>query len=390
MFSVEELDVEGKKVLVRVDFNVPLSEGKVADDKRIRAAMPTIRYLLEKKAAVILMSHLGKPKGKYAKELSMNQVVSAVEKVLGQKICFSDDCIGEETEKDAEELKPGDVLLLENLRFHEEEKENAPEFAKSLASLADFYVNDAFGTCHRKHASVYGVAEHLPSAAGKLVEKELEELGKLNDPEKPFMAVMGGKKVSDKITVIKALLRKVDKLLIGGAMANTFLKALGKDIGKSVFEEDKLELARELLKDDKIIIPADVVCAEEVEEGAETKEVDVDSIPAEMMCLDIGEKTIDIFRKELEKAKTVFWNGTMGVAEIGAFKKGTAEVAKFLAEMDADVVTGGGDTAAAVDDLGLGDKMTWVSTGGGAALKFLEGEELPAISALEKSYEKFK
>ncbi len=390
MFSVEDLDVRNKKVLVRVDFNVPLSEGKVADDKRIKAAMPTIKYLLEKKAAVILMSHLGKPKGEPVKELSMKQLIVPLEKVLGQQIFFSDDCIGEDTERFAEKLKPGEVLLLENLRFHKEEKENAAGFAKKLASLADYYVNDAFGTCHREHASVHAVTRYLPSAAGKLVGKELEELGKLKNPEKPFIAVMGGKKVSDKITVIDALLKKVDKLLIGGAMANTFLKAQGKDIGKSVFEEDKVELAKDLLSDEKVTVPVDVVCADKVEDGAETKEAEVDSIPSDMMCLDIGDNTIEIFRKELEKAKTVFWNGTMGVAEIDSFKKGTAEIAKCLAELDAAVVTGGGDTAAAVDDLDLEDNMTWVSTGGGASLKFLEGKKLPAISALEESYEKFK
>lgn len=392
--TVKDLDVKGKKVLVRVDFNVPLSKeekGKIADDARIRAAIPTINYLSENGAKVILMSHLGRPKGEANPEFSLKPVADYLANEYKDKFTFipSDLVVDEKVKEEVNKLEDGQIALLENTRYRKEETKNGEDFAKELASLADLYVNDAFGTSHRAHASNVGVASILPSAVGFLIEKEIEVMGKaLEDPDHPFVSILGGAKVSDKIGVIENLITKVDTILIGGGMAYTFLKAQGKEIGKSLLEEDKMDLSLELIEKAKangveILLPVDVVIADKIEAGVATEIVDIDNIPVDKEALDIGPKTAKLFADKIKEAKTVVWNGPMGVFEIKEFSNGTNEVAKALAESDAVTIVGGGDSALAIEMAGLKDKITHVSTGGGASLEFLEGKELPGITAIE-------
>ncbi len=392
--TVKDLDVKGKKVLVRVDFNVPLSKeekGKIADDARIKAAIPTINYLSENGAKVILMSHLGRPKGEANPEFALKPVADYLENVYGDKFKFlpSPVVVDEKVKEEVNKLADGQIALLENTRFRKEETKNGEDFAKELASLADLYVNDAFGTSHRAHASNVGVASILPSAVGFLIEKEIEVMGKaLEAPDHPFVSILGGAKVSDKIGVIENLITKVDTILIGGGMAYTFLKAMGKEIGKSLLEEDKMDLSLELIEKAKangveILLPVDVVIADKIEAGVATEIVDIDNIPVDKEALDIGPKTAKLFADKIKEAKTVVWNGPMGVFEIKEFSNGTNEVAKALAESDAVTIVGGGDSALAIEMAGLKDKITHVSTGGGASLEFLEGKDLPGITAIE-------
>lgn len=387
--TIEDIDVEGKKVLVRVDFNVPLDEkGNITDDTRIRAALPTINYLIERGAIVILVSHLGRPKGKVQERLRMDPIAQRLAELLDKEVIKTDDCIGDEPKQAIEDMREGDVLLLENVRFYPGEEANDPEFSKQLAELADVYVNDAFGTAHRAHASTVGVAEFLPAVSGFLMKKELEYLGKaLENPERPFVSILGGAKVSDKIGVIKNLLTKVNYLLIGGGMAFTFLKAKGLEIGRSLLEEDKLSLAGELIKEAedkgvKLLLPVDVVVAPELKPDAPYKRVKVEEIPPDWMGVDIGKETVKEFSNIIKQAKTVVWNGPMGVFEMKPFTAGTKGIASALAESGAVTIIGGGDSAAAVEQLGYADKMTHISTGGGASLEFLEGRELPGVKAL--------
>jgi len=387
--TVSDLDMAGKRVLVRVDFNVPLQDGEVADDTRIRAALPTIEYLRRQGARVILVSHLGRPKGKVVEELRMAPVARRLSQLLGTEVKTVPACVGPEVEAAAAQLKDGEVLLLENIRFYPGEEKNDPEFAKQLAAIADAYVNDAFGTAHRAHASTVGVAQLLPAAAGFLMQKELEYLGRaLENPERPFLAILGGAKVSDKIGVIRNLLPKVDAIAIGGGMAYTFLKAQGYEVGKSIVDEERLELAKELMAEAKqrgvtFLLPVDVVVADKFAPDAARKVVDVSEIPADWQGLDIGPKTRKLFAKEISRAKTIVWNGPMGVFEWEPFAEGTAEIARAMAESDAVTIVGGGDSAAAVEKFGLANKMSHVSTGGGASLEFLEGKELPGVAVLK-------
>lgn len=392
--TVKDLDVKGKKVLVRVDFNVPLSKeekGKIADDARIKAAIPTIDYLSENGAKVILMSHLGRPKGEANPEFALKPVADYLENVYGDQFKFipSPEVVDEKVKEEVNKLEDGQIALLENTRFRKEETKNGEDFAKELASLADLYVNDAFGTSHRAHASNVGVASILPSAVGFLIEKEIEVMGKaLEDPDHPFVSILGGAKVSDKIGVIENLITKVDTILIGGGMAYTFLKAQGIEIGKSLLEEDKMDLSLDLIEKAKangveILLPVDVVIADKIESGVDTEIVDINSIPEDKEALDIGPKTAELFAEKIKNAKTVVWNGPMGVFEINEFSNGTNEVAKALADSDAVTIVGGGDSALAIEMAGLKEKITHVSTGGGASLEFLEGKDLPGISAIE-------
>ena len=392
--TLKDLQVKGKKVLVRVDFNVPFSKADssvISDDTRIRAALPTIEYLVNENAKVILMSHLGRPKGEANPDFSLAPVAKRLEELLNKPVKFldSDVVVDDKVREAVNNLEEGEVCLLQNTRYRKEETKNGEEFAKELASLADLYVNDAFGTCHRAHASNVGVSNLLPSALGFLVEKEVTVMGKaLEDPERPFVAILGGAKVSDKIGVIENLIEKVDSILIGGGMAYTFLKAQGKEIGKSLLEEDKMDLALDLIEKAKannvdLLLPIDVVIADEIDENAETEIVDIDSIPADKEALDIGPKTAEKFAEVIKNAKTVVWNGPMGVFEIDKFANGTNAVAKALAESDAITIVGGGDSASAVEEAGYKDKITHVSTGGGASLEFLEGKVLPGIDAVE-------
>ena len=387
--TVKDIDVKGKKVLVRVDFNVPLDENKnITDETRINAALPTIKYLLDNGAAVILCSHLGRPKGEFNMKYSLAPVAARLKELFPGKVTFASDVIGESADAAVAAVKPGEIVLLENLRFHAEEEKNDPEFAKKLASYADVYVNDAFGTAHRAHASTAGVADYLPAVAGFLIGKELDIMGKaLENPERPFVAILGGKKVSDKIGVINNLLDKVDTLIIGGAMAYTFFKAMGLETGKSLVEEDKIDLAKSLIekaekKGVKMLLPVDTIVADKFGEDANTENVDRDKIPEDMEGLDIGLKTRELFASEIKNAKTVIWNGPMGVFEIEKFAGGTKAVAAAMAECKGITIIGGGDSAAAVEQLGYADKMTHISTGGGASLEFLEGLELPGVAAL--------
>ena len=392
--TVKDLDVKGKKVLVRVDFNVPLSKEnneEIADDTRIKAALPTIDYLLENDAKVILMSHLGRPKGEAKPEFALKPVADWLENHYKDKFHFfpSPEVVDDKVKEEVANLKDGEVCLIENTRYVAGETKNDPEFAKKLASLADLYVNDAFGTSHRAHASNVGVASILPSAVGFLIEKEIDVMGKaLEAPEHPFVSILGGAKVSDKIGVIENLITKVDTILIGGGMAYTFLKAQGKEIGKSLLEEDKMDLSLELIKkaeenNVEILLPVDVVIADEIKSGVETEIVDIDSIPEDKEALDIGPKTAELFASKIKNAKTVVWNGPMGVFEVKEFANGTNKVAESLAESDAITIVGGGDSALAIELAGLKDKITHVSTGGGASLEFLEGKDLPGISSIE-------
>lgn len=388
--SIEDIDVKCKKVLVRVDFNVPINEnGSITDDRRIREALPTIKYLKEHNAKVILMSHLGRPKGKFNMKYSLKPVAEKLSEMLRSSVKLAKDVIGDEVQTEAESLKEGDVMLLENVRFYEEEEKNDREFSKKLAALGDIYVNDAFGTAHRAHASTAGVAEFLPSAIGFLIKKEIDIMGKaLAEPERPFIAILGGAKVSDKIGVIENLFGKVDALLIGGGMAYTFYKAKGYEIGKSILEADKVELAGETLKKAeekhvKLLLPTDVVVAAEFNNDAPRKTVPVDMIPEDQMGMDIGESTREAFSDIVKNAKTVVWNGPVGVFEMPNFAKGTFELAKAMSECKGTTIVGGGDSAAAVEQLGFADRITHISTGGGASLEFLEGKVLPGIAAIE-------
>lgn len=388
--TVRDLDVAGKKVLVRVDFNVPLNDkGEITDDTRITASLPTIQYLLEQKAAVILMAHLGRPKGQVKPELSLAPVAKHLGKLLGKKILFAPDCVGEAAQAVASKLKPGHILLLENLRFHKEEEKNDMEFAEKLASLADLYVNDGFGVSHRAHASVEGVTHFLPAAAGFLLEKEIQYVGQaVTNPLHPFVAIIGGAKVSDKIGVISNLLDKVDTLLIGGGMANTFLAAQGYKMGKSLVEEDKLDLAKELLakaKKNKVnmLLPTDLVMAAAFAPDAEHVTEKVKNLNQAYMALDIGAETSKAYAEALADAKMIVWNGPMGVFEMDAFCKGTEAVAKAVAKSRATSIVGGGDSVAAIEKLGLAKRITHISTGGGASLEYLEGKVLPGVAALD-------
>ncbi len=382
--------LKGKRVLVRVDFNVPLDkERNITDDNRIRASLPTINYLIDKEAKVILMSHLGRPEGEPNPQFSLDVVAKRLSELLGKDVMFLPDCIGKEVKERLSSLKEGEVALLENLRFHKEEKKNDEGFARELASLGDIYVNDAFAASHRKHASVVGVARFLPAYAGFLVAKEIDVLSSLlESPQTPFMAILGGAKVSDKIGVIQNLMNKVSTILIGGGMSYTFLKSQGYEIGDSLLEEDKIETAREILKEAerkgiKILLPLDIVVADKFAEDANAQVVDAKNIPGGWMGMDIGPKTIELFKNELKNAKTVFWNGPLGVFEMEKFSNGTNSIAKFLGELDAVTVIGGGDSASAVRKAGVADKMTHISTGGGASLEFLEKGTLPGVEVLE-------
>jgi phosphoglycerate kinase len=388
--TVRDIPLRGKRVLVRVDFNVPLDHGEVADDTRLRAAMPTIQYLLEQGAAVILMSHLGRPKGKVQDELRLDPVARRLSKLLGRDVHKLDDCVGPEVAQAAKSLQPGHILLLENLRFHPQEEENDPGFARELASLAEVYVDDAFGTAHRAHASTVGVAAYLPAVAGLLMERELEVLGGLlAHPARPFVAILGGAKVSSKIGVVRSLLTKVDLLLVGGGMANTFLKAQGHAVGESLAEDDRLAMAREILHQagEKLVLPVDVVVADAFANDARVQTVGVDQVPAGWRILDIGPRTVGLFQEKLASAATVVWNGPMGVFEFPKFAAGTIALANSLARTKATTVVGGGDSIAALRQAGLADKMTHVSTGGGASLELLEGKTLPGVAALQDKNE---
>jgi len=387
--GVEDLDMAGKNVLIRVDFNVTQDkEGKITDDTRIKASVQTIKYCVDKGAKVILMSHLGRPEGKVVESMRLTPVAKRLGELLGKKIAQTDHCVGPAAEQAVSAMKNGDVLLLENLRFHPEEENNAEDFSKKLAKLGDLYVNDAFGTAHRAHSSTVGVARLLPSAAGFLMKKEIEVLGKiLEEPDKPFAAVLGGAKVSTKIGVIKNLLPRVSFLLIGGAMAYTFLKAIGEEVGNSKIEEDKLGLARDLILGDsesKIHLPIDHVVAKEIREGAQMEETGGRAIQNGWIGVDIGPKTVAEYRQVISKSKTVFWNGPMGIFEVDAFAKGTVEIAKAMAESGAVTVIGGGDSVSAAAKAGVSDKITHISTGGGASLELLEGITLPGIAALSE------
>lgn len=385
--SIRDIDVNGKKVFIRVDFNVPMDENQnITNDKRIRATLPTLNYLLENNAAIILACHVGRPKGQRVPELSVKPIVARLSELLGKEVKYAEDCVGEAASKAAADLKPGEVLLLENLRYHNEETKNDPEFAKQLASLADVAVDDAFGVSHRAHASNAGIAQYVEVVGGFLIEKEIQFIGKaLSNPERPFVAIIGGAKVSDKIGVISNLLEKADAVVIGGGMANTFLAAQGKGIGSSLFEEEKLPLAKELLakaeeKGVKVFLPAEVVVADKFAADANHKTVSVDEVPADWMILD------NKFNKEcqeaLENAKTIVWNGPMGVFEFDAFAHGTEDIAHAVAESTGISIVGGGDSIAALKKTGLSNKITHISTGGGATLEFLEGKPMPGIAAI--------
>lgn len=387
--TIEDINVSGKRVLVRVDFNVPLDENKnITDETRITAALPTIRYLLDHQAKVILCSHLGRPKGEFNMKYSLAPVAKRLGELLQKSVVLTQDVIGASAKQAVATLKNGDVVLLENVRFHKEEEKNDPAFAKALADLAEVYVNDAFGTAHRAHASTTGVAAYLPAVAGYLIGKELDIMGKaLLNPDRPFVAILGGAKVSDKIGVIKNLLEKVNTLIIGGGMAYTFLKASGYEIGKSLLEADKVALASELMEAAKakgvqLLLPVDTVIAQEFKADAVYKTVESNQIPADWQGLDIGPETRVLFASVIEKAKTVIWNGPMGVFEFPAFALGTRAVAQAMSECQGVTIIGGGDSAAAVEQMGFADKMTHISTGGGASLEFLEGLELPGVAAL--------
>ncbi len=389
--TVKDIDVNGKKVLVRCDFNVPIDSetGKITDNRRIRAALPTIQYLLDHNAKVILCSHLGRPKGEFNLKYSLKPVAEELSKLLNKDVKLAKDVIGESAKELTSNMKEGDIVLLENVRFHKEEEQNDPEYSKALASMAEIYVNDAFGTAHRAHSSTTGVADYLPAVSGFLIEKELEFLGgALENPKHPFVAILGGAKVSDKIGVIENLLDKVDTLIIGGGMAYTFYKAQGHHIGTSICEEDKLDLAKSILKKAqekgvKLLLPVDNHVSSEYSNNGEDKIVDSTEIPDGFMGLDIGPKTIEKFEEAVKDAKTVVWNGPLGVCEFDKFATGTKAVATMLSKLDAITIIGGGDSAAAIEKLGLADKMTHISTGGGASLEFLEGKTLPGIACLQ-------
>ena len=387
--TIKDVNVAGKKVLVRVDFNVPLNDKQeITDETRILAALPTIQYLLENKAKVILCSHLGRPKGEFKPEFSLKPVAARLNSLLAAKVTLAEDVIGESAEKLVAEMKDGEVVMLENVRFHKEETKNDPEFAKKLAGYADLFVNDAFGAVHRAHASTAGVADYIPAVCGFLIEKELRIMGNaLENPDRPFVAILGGAKISDKIKVIENLFEKADSLIIGGGMANTFLAAQGFNMGKSLVDQENIETAAALLatakkKGIKILLPSDAVVAKEFSADAAAEIKPIENIPEDSMMLDIGAATCMVFASEVQYAKTGIWNGPLGVAEIPQFAQGTKAVAEAMAKVDAVTIIGGGDSAAAVKKLGYADKMTHISTGGGASLEYLEGKVLPGIAAL--------
>ena len=387
--NVEDIAVSGKKVLVRCDFNVPMADGVITDETRINGALPTIQYLVKENAAVILCSHMGRPKGEFNMKYSLAPIAARLSELLGQEVIMASDVIGEDAKAKAAALKPGQVMMIENVRFYKEEEKNDPAFARELASMAEIFVNDAFGTAHRAHASTAGVADYLPAVCGYLIEKEISVMGKaLSDPKRPFVAILGGAKVSDKIGVINNLIEKVDTLIIGGGMAYTFFRAMGNTTGTSICEEDKLDLARDLMakareKGVNFLLPVDNIIGREYKEDTTFMRIYSDSIPDGWMGLDIADKTQELYAKSIEGAGTVVWNGPMGVSEWENFASGTIAVAKAVAESGAISIIGGGDSAAAVEKLGYADKMTHISTGGGASLEFLEGLELPGIACLQ-------
>ena len=388
--TIKDIDLKGKKVLVRCDFNVPLDENQnITDNTRIVAALPTIKYLLENNCSVVLCSHLGRPKGEVKPEFSLKPVAKELSRLLDKEVIMAKDVVGEDATSKAKALQPGQILLLENVRFHREETDNDPEFSKKLASMAEIFVNDAFGAAHRAHSSTVGVASYLPAVSGLLIEKELQFLGNaLNNPERPFVAILGGAKVSDKIGVIDSLLEKVDTLMIGGGMAYTFFKAQGYEVGNSICEVDKLDLAKEAMakakeRGVKLMLPVDTKVGKEFKPDTESKVVAWTEIPEGWEGFDVGPKTIEMFKEELQKAKTVVWNGPLGLFEFDQFAIGTNEIAETLSKIDATTIIGGGDSAAAVRKAGLQDKMTHISTVGGASLEFLEGKKLPVIECLQ-------
>jgi phosphoglycerate kinase len=388
--TVEDMEVKGKKVLLRVDFNVPLNRntGAISDDSRIRASLLTVKYLVDHKAKVIICSHLGRPEGKVIKNLRMAPITERLSQLIGLPVSTASDCIGEEVESKVKKLKGGDILVLENLRFHPEEEADDADFARKLARLADIYVNDAFGTAHRAHASTVGVAKYLPAVAGFLMNKELKVMEKLlHNPERPSACLIGGAKVSDKIELLQNMLKKVDVFLVGGGMAATFLKTQGYEVGRSLVEDDKLSLAKKLLQEARewgvpFLLPMDAVVVEEIRIGAPTKVVPTSNIPAGSHIVDIGPKSIELFYGELRKCRTIIWNGPMGIYEIPQFAQGTKSIARFLSTLSATTIIGGGSSAEVVQAMGLTDKMTHVSTGGGASLRFLEGATLPGVKVL--------
>ena len=388
--TVKDIDLQGKKVFVRCDFNVPLDEnGNITDNRRIVAALPTIKYLLDQNCKIILASHLGRPKGEVNPKFSLKPVANELSKLLGKEVKLAEDVVGPSAKELTSNIKEGEIVLLENVRFDAREEKNDESLSKEFASMAEIFVNDAFGTAHRAHSSTAGIAEFLPAVSGFLIEKELEFLGSaLENPQRPFVAILGGVKVSDKIGVIEALLEKVDKLIIGGGMAYTFFKSMGYSVGKSVCELDKLDLAKELMekakqKNVKLVLPIDNVIAKEITPDAENKVIDSDNIPDDWEGLDIGPKTVELFKEKLKDAKTIIWNGPVGFSEYEIFANGTRSIAQALAEKeDAVTIIGGGDSAAAIEKMGLSDKMTHISTGGGASLEFLEGKKLPGIECL--------
>jgi phosphoglycerate kinase len=388
--TVEDVEVTGKKVLLRVDFNVPLNinTGTISNDSRIQASIPTVKYLVDRKAKIIICSHLGRPKGKVVENLRMAPIAQRLSQLINLPVSTASDCIGQEVESKARTLKGGDILVLENLRFHPEEEANDPDFARRLAGLADIYVNDAFGTAHRTHASTVGVAKYLPAVAGFLMKKELEVMGKLlHDPERPLACLIGGAKVGDKIELLQNMLRKVDMLLVGGGMAATFLKTQGYEVGHSLTEDDKLDLANKLLQEAEemnvpFLLPIDAVVAEEIKDGVPTRVVPTTNIPSGSHIVDIGPQSIELFYSELRKCRTITWNGPMGIYEIPQFAQGTKSIASFLSTLNATTIIGGGSSAEIVQEMGLSDKMTYVSTGGGASLRFLEGITLPGVKVL--------
>ena len=393
-FTLKDIEKEarGKRVLVRVDFNVPLDKktNEISDDKRIRESIPTIKFLSDGGAKVILCSHLGRPDGKIVDSLRMDRVATGLGKLMNRKVIKLDDCIGNSVKREVMKMDDGDITLLENLRFHSEEESDDNNFSKKLAGLADIYVNDAFGTCHRAHASTFGVTKYLKSAAGFLVEKELKIMGKaLENPERPFVAILGGVKISDKIKVIENLLARVDKILIGGAMAFSFLKAQGVNAGASKIDEGSIDTAKKLLKNSKIVLPVDVVVADKFDANANSKVVNIKNIMDGWIGMDLGNETIKMYKNILSDAKTVIWNGPVGVFEFEKFATGTRELIQFLSTLNAVTIVGGGDSSAAAEKFGYADKLTHVSTGGGASLEFFEGKKLPGIKALEGSYKKF-
>ena len=389
--TVRDIDVAGRKVLVRCDFNVPMKDGNITNDIRIVSALPTIKYLIENDAAVILMSHMGRPKGEPKPEFTLRPVADRLSELLGQDVIFAPSpvVVDDGVRETAAALQGGQVMLLENVRYRAEETKNEEPFTGELASLGEIFVNDAFGTAHRAHCSTAGLAKYMPAVSGFLIEKEIKFLGDvLEDPERPFVAIMGGAKVGDKIPVIENLMKKVDSLIIGGGMSYTFFKAMGYEIGKSILDEESTGLAGELMKKAEaagvqLLLPVDTVCAREFSNDSEKAVFDRDSIPEDMMGMDIGPKTIELYKDCISKAKTIVWNGPAGVFEMPSFEAGTKAIAQALAESDATTVIGGGDSAAAVEQFGLADKMTHISTGGGASLEFLEGKELPGVACLE-------